>query len=541
MKDSEEKVYSYHTFMLPFVFSGDFSTKKNWRYEAFNINEQRDYNEFVYFYKHVQDALYNKSKVENKNCISNYYEYFEQNGTYTIDCNKSRYTLELDGISLRVFNTNIAILSFNLKNTDKNSSSPKDILAINDYGRRIYPQFLGKEFTKDTKKAFLANSITLSIQGQESLEEDFTFHDKIKNLEDIEAFPKLPKFISELIKDNFENADKIKPIIDDRMFVISQYNNDGLSNSLNSYDNKSETYKYEEDEFWYKYLFIDGDSKTCQSKHMTKKLIAESTYDRWVEWGTLFGISRYSFVALTGSWYGKELLLPHMQTMYFQIFTLLLAYRASIIKFSDDIQDVTGKEKKELVEKTRELYKNYLEFLNKLYFKEVTAQDQGIEIYNQAMKVMDIQKYINDLDSEINELHSYIELVEEHDRNKSLDFISNIGAILLPPSLMTGIFGMNILTFSGTLWNEMLGLLLIIFSGFVGYAFIPSTTEKKEKSFISRLSNVLKKYKIGFLCIFISSIITFSLFSDHKDPLETKVINTPKVVIETNSTKENYE
>ena len=56
------------------------------------------------------------------------------------------------------------------------------------------------------------------------------------------------------------------------------------------------------------------------------------------------------------------------------------------------------------------------------------------------MKVMDIEKYMNDLNHEINQLHSYVSMKEEKIRNEKLDFISKIGAVLLPPSLLAGIF-----------------------------------------------------------------------------------------------------
>ena len=62
-------------------------------------------------------------------------------------------------------------------------------------------------------------------------------------------------------------------------------------------------------------------------------------------------------------------------------------------------------------------------FLNKLYFKEVTAQDQGIELYNQAMKVMDIEKYMNDLNHEITQLHTYVTMQKEKERNNKLEVI----------------------------------------------------------------------------------------------------------------------
>lgn len=262
-------------------------------------------------------------------------------------------------------------------------------------------------------------------------------------------------------------------------------------------------------------MFIDGNGKTCQSRHMSKKLIADATYDRWVEWGTLFGVTRYSFVAATGSWYGKEILLPHMQTMYFQMFTLLLFYRATIIKFADDIQNATTNDE-EITAKSKEVYKNYLSFLNKSFFKEITAQDQGIEIYNQAMKAMDIDKYMEDLDNEINELHSYVSMLEETKRNNRLEYISKLGAIFLPPSLMAGLFGMNVLTFEGTWWNETLALGLIVLSGVLGYLILSLftlTSEIKKK----RVKRFLNSFFISLLFgvfLFVGIIKTFDYFSD---------------------------
>ncbi|MGE4456974.1 MAG: hypothetical protein AB7E13_08550 [Arcobacteraceae bacterium] len=463
MHTNETQLYSYHTFMFPFTFKGTFKPTPQWRYEPFNMQTPREYNEFVYFYKHVQDAIFNTAK-EDARFISRYYTYANDAGTYTIESKQGNFTLELDEISLRIFTTGVAVLAFNLKNTKY--FQPQDILAINDFGRRIYPQFLGlKNFTDDTKEAILAQQITLHLQGKGPIVEDFSNFD---TLETINLTNLLPNFIKTLIEANF---DAIRPILDDRMFVISQYNNDALVNRLKT-QTDSGAYLFENDDFWYRYLFIDGNGKTCQSKNMTQKLLRESTYDRWVEWGTLFGISRYSFVALTGSLFGKETLLPHMQTLYFQMFTLLLAYRASIIKFADEIQNTTNKADSELANETKKIYKKYLDFLNKLYFKEITAQDQGIELYNKAMQVMEIEKYMKDLDHEINELHNYAGLLEEEARTESMDKISKLGSYLLLPALITSFFGMNVLEFGETLktdpWLWGIGsAIVVIASGFV--------------------------------------------------------------------------
>jgi len=454
----EKALHSYHTFMFPFIFDKETIEEKLWNYKEFKVSTPKEYNEKNYFYKHVQDALYNKRERGNEKFISKYFEYKEKQGTFTITtCSKGTYKLELDGISLRIFNTGVAILAFNLKNNYYKEL--EDVLAINDFGRRIYPQFLGENFTKETKETFLAESITLSFEGKEPMVENFKAYEKENLKNDLE----LPCFIENLIGKSFE---KIQYVIDDRMFVLSQYHNDVLIEKMKLYNAEKNEYCYENNDEWYQYLFIDGNGKNCQSKHMTKKLIHETTYDRWIELGTIFGVTRYSFVALTGSWFGENRLLPHMQTMYFQMFSLLLAYRATIIKFADEIQDVTQGVPDNISTGTSTLYKRYLDFLNQLYFKEITAQDQGIELYEKAVKIMKIEVYLKDLDNEISELHEYVEMIEEKERNQRLEKISELGAIVLPPTLLAGIYGTNIFDFNQTGESMTIGLIsMLIVSG----------------------------------------------------------------------------
>ncbi|MEN4045375.1 CorA family divalent cation transporter [Sulfurimonas sp. NWX367] len=444
----QKEIISYHTFMLPFTFKGAFQKKESWIYKPYAVENRETYNEYLYFYKHVQEALFNK-KGEGDS-FSDYYEYKIQEGIYVIDCKKGKYTLEIDGISLRTFQTDVAILTFNLIN--KEYGNPQDILAINDYGRRIYPPFLNLEKgLQGTKEVLLANALTLQLQGEDPIEENFCRFEEVK---DHDAEDLLPSFIKILIKKNFSEQ-KIKPIIDDRMFLLSQYHNDDIVNKLKVFDEDKNEYAYAKSDFWYEYLFVDGNGKTCQSRHMCQKLITESSYDRWIESGTLFGISRYSFVSLTGKEFGNNILLGHTRTIYFQMFTLLLAYRASIIKFSDEIQNTTDNKNRDLSQSTRKLYKKYLNYLNKLYFKELTAQDQGIELYNQAMQIMEIPKYMHDLDNEMNELHTFVEMIEEKETTKTMNKLTELGTIFLPGTFIAGMLGMNVLPagISGWLWS----------------------------------------------------------------------------------------
>lgn len=452
--------YSYHTFMFPFVYDEILTASfdEDWRYKEFTISSHEDYNEYVYFYDYVRKALYNRQDQPEDQDISQYYEYKDEQGTFSIDCALGQYELDLDGVSLRLFpNSKVGILSFNLKNYYY--FNPSDVLAINEFGRRIYPQFVTQNGLCETKKAFLPESITLTFKGRGPIREPFENRDNVEDylIPHSDSYnQRLPLHILTLL----QGVHNPRSIIDDRMFVMSLYMNDGLANRVKFYNPSANEYRYERDDWWYKYIFVDGSDKTCQSIHMTKKLIGESTYDRWVEYGTLYGISRYSFVALTGSWFGKNRLSPHFRTMYFQMFTLLLAYRASIIKFSDDVVKAT---KKVQDIEPKDVYDGYLKFVNELFFREITAQEQGIELYNQAMKIMQIEKYITDLDHEIGELHQYVQFQiedtrkkEEEERKKrdearqrSLDNLTRLGTYLLPPSLISALMGMNIISFEG--------------------------------------------------------------------------------------------
>lgn len=526
-----ENPYSYHTFMLPFIYE-KLEELSSWEYKKFTIDTHEDYNEYVYFYEYVRKALYNQDNTPTPKDISQYYEYKDQKGTFTIEClaGRGKYVLELDGISLRLFpNSKVGIVSFNLLN--KQYFHPSDILNINEYGRRIYPQFLSKVGICETKKAFLAHSISLTFDGKEPITE--TFSNSLKPSEYSER--PFPAYISALL----EGIHQPQNVIDDRMFVMSLYLNDILAERYKSYDKIMDEYCYEQDEWWYKYIFIDAGFKTCQSKHMTKRLLAESTYDRWVEAGTLYGMSRYSFVALTGSWYGKNILSPHFKTMYFQMFTLLLAYRASIIKFSDDVVKAT--QKVHAIE-PKNVYEEYLNFVNELFFREITAQEQGIELYNQAMKIMQIEKYITDLDLEIGELHQYVQFQIEDARKKaeeerkerdesrqrSLDNLTRLGTYLLPPSLISALMGMNIISFEGfdrMFWIGIwfVGTVLAVISAYL----VTNEMEprKKTKWYFSRQ---IWGYTLAGIIVFSFAVLGIYDEMNKQNELPTKdvVINT---------------
>ena len=192
-----------------------------------------------------------------------------------------------------------------------------------------------------------------------------------------------------------------------------------------------------------------------------------------------------------------------------------------------------------------DIYEKYLGFLNKLYFKEVTAQDQGIELYNQAMKVMDIEKYMNDLDHEITQLHNYVDMKKEKERNDKLEFISKIGAILIPPTLLAGLFGMNVLTLEATQNNQSLAFVCIILSALIGFFmtfnFKPLKNIKILKNLLIMIFSFIFIGYVLYLFDFDVKVPLFDKFETNKNIEEIQKIEIKNQPIEVIISKEKGE
>jgi Mg2+ and Co2+ transporter CorA len=373
--------------------------------------------------------------------------------------------LQIEDITVNFYEYGVGIFAFHLNNY--NESDFNRILKINEYGRRIYPQFLGKsgDLTIDTKYNFLANKIELQnvISNYSQIIEDFSYYNSMRNIDEKGCF-NLPNHIQCLLGNHFtgnnsnlEERDliNIAPIIDDRMFVITHLFDDGFLKELKTFNKKSGEYAYQKSKKWYRYVFVDDSNASCESRLMLKKLLTKHTYDRWIEKtgkdkngevihsGQLYGLSRYSFVLLTGeSGFTRNIISNHIKTMYFEMVMLSLLQRAYIIYFGNEVTRISKhlKHSDSDFSNCRKdislLCLNYIRFVNRIYFREITPQEQGIELYDLLQKQMRIKEYVEDLDNEIQELNNYIETIEQSN-------LSRVANWFLPVALFAGVLGMN--------------------------------------------------------------------------------------------------
>ena len=462
-------MHSYHIFYFPFKWENQEMKHKTFSRQTsldeLNVNESSNwiqtpgtidveesdllYNEMNYYYQFVHPVLYDNKE---KDSIIKHFERKEtqQSGNvveYKITAKGKTYTLKVDAINLNLYTTGVGMLSFYLINERDDQKKPEDILRINQFGRRIFPPFIGDVEKRD----LIPQSISIEgLQGNGTqYYEDFTGYRDKNHPKDVYKKAWNPSsFVCNLITDLVSDITVI-PVIDDRMYVNCWYGNDDLSKELED-DNKYDDFIMSANkDFWYKYVFVDSGDTTCQNDKMKKRLLEEQTYTRWQKYGSLFGASRYSFVLLSDtSGFSKNVVAKHMRTIYSRMIELVLIQRTSALKFSEEVTRVSRlskgkKDNKMMISQISDLHREYIRFVNKIYFREVTAQDQGIEIYNLMLKVLNTEAYIKDLDDEIEELHHYLSSLDDQVRIRNSENLNLIAALFIPATLATGLFGMN--------------------------------------------------------------------------------------------------
>lgn len=457
--------YSYHIFMFPFSLQAEWNHEiidtmlrnASWERNQFFYEKgdfASNFSEQGYFYDFCSGAMFDDPTSLNR-VLATYQLPISAGDTYTININKygnkKSYTLAVDKVELNIYDEKAAILCFHLNN-DK-YQDVQDILYINDYGRRIYPQYLvngddGKINLQQTKNSFLADSISLRLERRPDYVDDFSSYTQ----KSIPPYT-MPRYIKGLLP---EQMHECRWLLDDRMYVVSYFSNIDFAKQMREkYGTEGKWLDRQRPEWnWYQYVFVDNDDPSCQDEKMFKELLTHATYSRWNNldgnnyYQTFFGVSRYSFTCLTGiDFIG---LLRHTKTMYYRMASLVLAQRVLSLYYSREISEISKEldedklSNRQLRKRVNILNRDYLRFVNNIYFREVTPQDQGIELYDLMQEQMNIKRDEEGLSTEVEQLYHYVTMTNDEQRNTETEKLSIIATLFLVPTLLTGIWGMNL-------------------------------------------------------------------------------------------------
>lgn len=436
-----------------------FDHLKKWQVHYSTIEDDQDYNEFVYFYKPIRSALYTfeKEPIIVRNYI---FKYLDETQFFKIHVKGMVFTLDIKQIRLKLYKTGIGLLSFELMNTKY--SELEEIEALNSFSKMIYPPVLPLEKARDE---WFPESICMRLNKTTYIEEFFT-RDYYK--ESLIISPLIMFILGEPFsckaKEKTYNKIVIEPILGNQMFCCCIYKNAMLLEGIKT--GQVTKQRIEQLMTLSKKMSYSGVSSYIKNDYST------------------YGINRFMLLCITTE--GLE------GKVYNQLVTLVLMQRATLLSLSTEIARISTLPKYALSEAISSIYEIYIQFINQLYFKEVTEDGEGARIYDELTKAFKIEEELSQLNFEVDEVHEYATLIEQATSTLKVQLLTIAGAALVLPSFVTGFFGMNIFKEEALHWWEHKQVILwlnsyVVLPTLIVTAFCTWTKRKHIKYFVMKL------------------------------------------------------
>jgi len=416
--------------------------------------------ELLYFHKYLRQLVFNPVASLNDTFL-NYYrlkhnenEVFNEanakNRVIQIESPKRESHFYLDDAALYFFkNNSIGILSLGVKS---DGCTLQEALEFNQLFRILYISDTD-QLTDLYKENNPITRIYESISIQNTpLKNTFTHNDHFVIDEGSCLSKNINTIVSGLLP--FKYIEEYKPLLDYRMVLHTLFclNND-LKSNYYDYDDRTKREAYRQ--LFSRILFADNYNgyiggyfydNGFMRRHMRKHL-----YTRWEQYGTFHGFCRYADATTMFGTY--ELIPNNFSTVYYMMSIIALYYRCALIDFADQSSSVTKKLVKDWTDKdgaAKKLRMDFLEFSNVWYFRELTNQDQGIEMFGMQRQAYELDELYNGVKEEIEKLNAFVEVEqakagfdETKKETKAVNNLTLLGIPLAGIGVLTGFFGMN--------------------------------------------------------------------------------------------------
>ncbi|MDL2324176.1 hypothetical protein LJC61_03365 [Ruminococcaceae bacterium OttesenSCG-928-A16] len=483
--------FSYHTFLFPFVWKTSGNTtiyqlidrlpKEHWQEEVYDVQDgalQKNAEEYTLNYAMFQYFTQPARKLVFGQGEDGYMRLFSycrggkpwgsradetQIGSYEITKGADVFKLVIHGIKLNIYDTGTAILSFELENWDHRDRD--SVNAINEYGRRVWFPFLTPGRTGLTADKIEIKAEDAVIASEDFLQESIGLQNNTHGEEHSPISPThimapIQNLLNCAVAENAPpdalrgNQDRfvIKPLVDDRMFVCCLVCDDKALEGLAQWDADAAEYVYlsncEKDDHTlsdnlYKLVYIEN-SVSCASRRMKKELLRKSVYDRWIDYGTLYGITHHSFVCVTGadaageSGLGDAVYNPFL-TQYVEMAKIALNSRGMVLALSAEAANVArevASNNSKGPQKIQELQERYVQAQSKMMLFEVTVQEQGVELFNMLSEQLYLPEnkaalddMIDDLRDVANTIYDRIEQQNDSALNTAMGLLTVFGLL----------------------------------------------------------------------------------------------------------------
>ena len=424
-------------------------------------------------YKFSPEDLNGKSKYkiivkkDNDKVVDNEEDDSKMNNYQKSNYQKhNKYELNLDKIILKKYEIeNEKIYLMMIYVTNNEYKRLLDIKNINQYGRRLYSPWIsldigngintecpddlqihiGEKFIYSNNEK--SGKADLNYKDEEIFK--YNFDDKSEYKSDSQRLnairqkkvnntsiiknPHKSNLIQNILNYKNESKDEkieIELINPDRMYV-GFYVKNVLIESIKKYSTRRQEYAYLYDDSLsdqlYALAYIDREDATCQSRVMRKKLLQETIYDRWIDWGTIHTVTHNGFgcIASEGAPY-DSVIMPFL-TEYMEMMALVLLQRNLLLEFHIEAQDLSIQFDSEELEN---LQKRYVKFKTQVLLFEVTPQEQGYEIYRLMQKQLYIDEEKEKLDDIMNSLYEVANVKHSIELNITVKLLTGFAVII---------------------------------------------------------------------------------------------------------------
>ncbi len=437
------------------------------------------YKEYAYFYPHVRRALYG----EDNSIVRNFAfkpgkQSIQNRAKYILTKGSKKYTLIVNSINMMIFHTGVALFIMECENHGGENGSQCNLAAvkaINEYGRRINWPFIPapNNSSEDSNYFSLCADIQeLLLPGGESFAHNYLAEAKAisETTDDMAKAKKILKtssmtYISSMIRKILETGTKyhftshsgrkkentiyIYPALDDRMFVASYIiDNNKVDTFLNDSrtENQEACSQHIDDEYslpymkdpeiqksLYELLFLDLNHEcSCQSSDMRKQLLQEHIYKRWLDYGSITGISAQALVTIAQN--PPKHVIESFLVIYNRMIAMGLAQRASLTLFETELSAVSSncmnhnfkKMKRSSITRIITLRQKFIIYQSHLGFSDITSEEQGIEYWDLIKTHFRIDQSTDSLSRRLEALHE----AADTDMNYGLNVLAIILGIL---------------------------------------------------------------------------------------------------------------
>lgn len=353
---------------------------------------------------------------------------------------------------------------------------PVIIQKINQFGRRVYPPF----FANNLGYRDCPDDIRLEKEKSDDIakskykgHEEFRVMTAIQNLlksfflADSDSGRQL-KIFEGSTDEKEDGVIYINRIIDDRMFVHSNYKFSDesfreLSTAIKGIDSqqlitkakikvsrrvqsggrsyatnlmerkladKEQEFIYSAQKKLYSYIYVDKsiDYVSSNSPISITDLLQHSLYDRWVDLGTIYGVTQHSMLLLSNSSI-PPFLLAYFYSEYLEMILFVLMQRVWILNYSERAGEQAQKARNSndsasFGKEALNLHKEYVVFKNQYLLPELSPQEQAIELYELMQNNLYVNRQKLILDEQIEslfEISQAEEAVAQRERDNRLN------------------------------------------------------------------------------------------------------------------------